>query len=260
MTSPAEWLVKRDINIGGISAVILGALGAGKTTLLLRLAERLMNRDIVIWRMMYSCQFQRFPQQEKIILYFLEEDYKKAEFRDLKTGKKVNIEDMYRVVTANSFKRLYTKMKTRHLNVLYLDNDAWYRFMEYLIYRYDNRWISLMFDEFKDLAPSYPTREQWTKVWELDKIIREFRKRCISIYIVIHDPNDLFYAIRDKFMFRIYLKGAKRIRKSQVWQRAINKLELGQAIVEGNSYEWMTFRPILTQPTIILRIRKRRRK
>ena len=128
MTSPTEWLLKRDRNIGGISTIVLGALGSGKTTLLLTLAKRLINKDITIWRMMYSCQFERFPEQEKVILYFQERDFERIEFIDLKTGEKIKIEERYNTVIAKDFRKLYSKMKQRYLNVLYLSNEDWYAF------------------------------------------------------------------------------------------------------------------------------------
>jgi len=258
--SPSEMLLKRDRNLGGISALILGRKGSGKTTLLLRLAERLLHKDLVIWRGMYSCQFMRFPNKQRVRLFFLKEDYNKVNFYDMTTEKRVKIDKMYPVVVESNFSKLYKNMKKGYLNVLYLDRDNWYRFMEYLVFkRIDSKWISMFFDEFRDIAPAYPTKEEWPYIQQLDKIMRETRKMYISMYVALHNADEIFYAIKDKFEIKILLQGAKKPKGARIWQRTIDALKPGEAIVSGSGFEWLKFEPILKIPKIKAIFREKRK-
>jgi len=258
--NPYFKLMSREWEYGGILALLQGKPGSGKTSLLLYLSQKevtgtkkkLYEHDILIWRGMYSAQFQRFPEQDKVRLFFLEDDYDNFLVYDLRTEKEVDLEDYYKVIIAEDIRDLYNKLKKSKgfFNVVYLYTDDWYELFDYLVYwRPDLRWLTLMFDEFRDIAPAYPNSLEFMYLLQLDPIMREIRKNNISIFVGIHNNTDIYYTIKEKFQINIYLAGAKRPKYATVYQKTINSLRPGQAIIEDkNRFVWIEF-PKITYRT-----------
>mgnify|MGYP000374325256 CR=1 FL=1 len=251
--NPLIKILSRDPAKGGVLTLIQGKPGSGKTSLLLYLiskkiydtSKKLYEHDILIWRGMYSCEFQRYPDQSKIIIHFLEHDFQNTKFYDKRTEKEIDIEDQYKVKIARDIINLYYNLKRSkgNVNVLYLYRSDWYDFFEYIVYiRPDMEWISLFFDEFRDIAPPYPNKIEFEYLLRLEPIIREIRKMRISLYVGVHMNTDIYYLIKEKFQYWIYLAGAKRPKYTEVYQKAINSLKPGQAIVDDfNRYVWLEF-------------------
>ena len=211
-------------DVGGVTVIILGASGAGKTHLLLHIARRKLYeaQEICVWRGMHSAQAWQYFKDICIHV-----------FRDRK------------VPVCDERFRKWPKLKRGVLNVIYAPSAWWRKYLFKLSRRPPLEPMSVFIDEFEAIAPSYAAEETWHVLEKLSDAIREMRKAWVNLYCATQQWIDIDYRILSKFMFRVYLPGARRMRRSPVRQAYINKLSVGQGIAEeyGALFKHFEFPP-----------------
>ena len=255
-------IIVKNRDHGGVVVGAYGEMGSGKTTLLLRLAEQMVMRgEKVIWRGMHSCQWLYSPVPVNLLLP------KNAEttltvmdrIEDKTVGdfapQELLGQFFDRLSFYTSIESIYSKVKKNYLNAVYfLDIYDWLDFFKLLLLRKDVNWISIFFDEVEDIFPMNPSGEAWTKCEKGSKLIKEFRKNYISLYMASQQPSKIDYRILFNVQFDIYLKGAK-VRKGSIVDPELVKtgLKKGEAVIEGDNYEIFTFEKI-DKPRYALKI------
>lgn len=121
----------------------------------------------------------------------------------------------------------------------------WANFARALTQRLDSRWVMVAMDEIDDLIPDAPQDLEYYAQREFKRQLRHFRKRRISLRAMVHDYQDINSRVLTKFRFRGYLRGAIRVKgKTRVFQPVIDRLRVGEGIVEASYFEHFTFPPI----------------
>lgn len=233
----------RDKSEGGFSLETVGPSGSGKSSLDLHIVTKIMEMypdEIVFYR--DSCespvQFNRVDDWE----IFAEKGIT-LRFRDYDTN-----EYFKQPVTCfNSFEDLYNKAKPKQLNVVYFDEDLkWIDFLNFLR-RHMHRgsgWKTVVMEEYEDIAPQYASGRWWKKNVFYSKNAKNIRKGLVNTLNNTQAKCDVSFFIRSKLMMRSYLQGAHVDNDSPIIQEAVNKLSVGECLIEfGSRFGLITFLP-----------------
>ena len=137
------------------------------------------------------------------------------------------------------FEYLLEHLELEALNIVYMPLEMWKEFISKL-HKLWNRdaWLTIIFDEVEELCPPYAQGQDWRINESIAEAIKEYRKCWISFYCATQQPSDVDYRLRNKMMFRIYLKGAKKMSFERFRQELIDNLKLGEAVVAGARRSW----------------------
>ena len=195
-----------DPDMGAVTAIALGPSGSGKTHLLIHIAKRKLYdaKEICVWRGLHSAQaFQYFQDVRILVLrgYTLSHPEYIDEYFD----------DM-------------PELEPGVLNVIYAPVEWWREYLIRLTEVHRDMPMSVFCDEFEEIAPSYAAEETWHVIGDLSKALREFRKAWVNFYAATQEWINIDHRVLALFIFRIYLPGARRLRRSPVWQKTIDAL------------------------------------
>jgi len=207
----ASKLVNFNPNYGGVTVLVLGAMGSGKTHLLLNIAAKKVYeaRELCVWRgLLHAQAYQYFPDI----------------FIHVKSG--------YTLPVYDEVFTMWPRLRRGCLNVVYAPDDWWLEYLLELSERVGEEPMSVFIDEFEDIAPSYSEGDTWHQLQDLSRALRAFRKAWVNFYVATQNWEAIDYRILNKFVYRVYLPGARRMRRSPVRQAYINRLSLGEFIVE----------------------------
>lgn len=243
---------KRDPDYGGVGCLITGWPGCGKTNALGLIAfNEFKAGNIVLWRAKSTCQWTVLLNKTDNLVFWLKEglEYKLI---DRNKAQEIDINDVVKVNTWKSPKQLVERLNKNKINIVQTipvnpDWSAqhgkfiseWINIMKYLCERYYSTPVSLIFDEFEDLAPEGKFFGKASMVSEMTK---ELRKNNVNYFGATHRTTEIFWKILNKIPWNIYMSGAIPFKKSKVLRSATNKLKQGQAIIEGQRFEWMNFK------------------
>lgn len=254
ITDPGEVnniVLNRNKNYGGVSVLMTGGTGCGKTNALARTAVITKRRykDVIIWRGKDTCQWSLFLYTpEKLILWLNENiDYK---LFDRNQEKEVDVEKyFYKIKRWKTEKELVRNLSKNYINVIQtipasptnitqqlMFSRSWLRIMEELKNRMYKNWITFCFDEFEDMVP-----QNRSGMYEISigtaQLQKEMRKNDINSYYTVHQITEIDWRVRNKVPWLVYLKGAKPLKSSKVYEATVRKLDPGDAVVEGTNFE-----------------------
>ena len=246
LTIEGEKIVKRifqrDKAEGGVSLETVGPQGSGKSSLDLHIASRIMDKfpgEILFYRDSIESPVQ-FNRVENYQIYV--ENGLKLKFRDYDTNSYFHMP----VTMFNDFDELYEKALPCQLNVVYFIHEyTWIDFLNYLRrhMHHGSGWKSVFLEEYEDIAPQYAGGKWWKKNLLYSKNAKNIRKGLVSTFANTQSKADVSHFIRNKLMMRSYLRGAKVDQLSPIVQGAIDKLRMGEAMIDfGSSFGKITFK------------------
>ncbi len=220
-------IMSRRTDQGGCADEILGPQGTGKTSLMLSYACRIMEEnpdEIIIWRDSYQspCMFNRLKNWE-----IFAEEGTDLEFRDISTNEILNID----VIFFKDYYQLEKMISPQQLNVVYVKNEIIGYIKLINFFRRQAGWQSIFIDEYEDIAPINESGIYYKLIGALGRNIKNIRKGLVSLFCNTQDKSSIDWRVRPKFMCYTYLPGAMVDGTSEIYQQAVNALEVGQGFV-----------------------------
>jgi DNA polymerase III delta prime subunit len=276
-------------NSGGVTVGIYGSKGSGKTTFLLTLAQTICcenpfthneEKETVLWRGRSNDYWNWIPK-EQVQIFIHKTDFDRAIFKDdiLNTMSK---EDLPPMEAYTSIRQLYSRLRAGKINVVYepttysisdrikkmiqkrgISGDElfksnevdpvifWFEFMDWLVHNKNPKFISIVFDEADELFPASPGGARWhLNLWAKD-VIKDLRRRRISLFMACHGYQDLDGRIKPKIQYKVWMKGSVTMPESLVNRQAPLMLEPGVFYIERDGWGMHSFDKI-EERTIVL--------
>jgi len=235
-------IFKRDKAEGGVSVETVGPQGSGKTSFDLHIAMKIMKKypdELIFYRDSIESPVQ-FNRIDNWRIYA--EEGVTLKFRDYSTNRYFDLP----VYTFKNFDELYDIAKPGLLNVVYFKKEyTWIDFLNYLR-RHMHRgsgWKSVFLEEYEDISPQYAAGTGWTKNLIYSKNAKNIRKGLVSTFANTQSKGDVSHMVRSKLMIHSYLRGSTVDDNSPIDQRAIDKLDIGEAMIDyGSNFGKITFR------------------
>lgn len=230
----------RDESQGGYCSLTVGPPGCGKTSQLLFEAEHFMKKfpdEIVFFRdsTLSAAQFNRMKHWK----IFVEKDCK-PRFRNLSHGGSIKLpytvfDSLDSLIDQDTGKGLVSK---EYLNVIYFKDD--YRWIDLLCHlRNTVGWQDVFIDEIEDIIPLNPSKRVGENVnirnqknIEFSNNAKQIRKGLVNLFCNTQAEDEIDWRFKRKLNFYVYLRGARVNSKSKVWQTWINKLSMGECIID----------------------------
>ena len=251
-------LLRRSRDHGGVTAIVVGPMGSGKTTFMLsKIATPLLERrEYLFWRGLEFCQWGYLPPSRIKILLSPLQTYR---FFDKTKRKLVLIEELEKYGLKISYcyehEDFYVKAEIGKLNVVYVDNEGWLEFCEFLTMRPDIEWISLFMDEIEKFAPANVEGDLWRFNLKFANLVAEFRKNFISLYCAAQDYGDVDYRVTNKMNYRVYLSKARVPRtRSLVYPKTPFHLKKNEAIIDGGIFTKTRFEKLKHHLRFVVKI------
>ena len=114
--------------------------------------------------------------------------------------------------------------------------------------------ISLILDDANTLFEENPRGEKWHMTESFVSSIIDLRRLNISLLLSCHETGLMYYKVRRRSDFVIYLRGSKPDeQQSRIHWKLPTKLEIGNAIVEDPLVEFglMPFDRLPQQPSML---------
>lgn len=241
-TKILDRIFQRDKAEGGVSLETIGPQGSGKTSFDLHIAERVMSKypeELLFYRDSVESPVQ-FNRIDNWRIYV--EEGASLRFRDYGANSYFDVS----TTRFRDFNELYEKAQPSMLNVVYFKKEyTWIDFLNYLR-RHMHRgtgWKSVFFEEYEDIAPQYAGGKQWRKNLLYSKNAKNIRKGLVSTFANTQAKGDVSFFIRNKLMMRSYLGGAKVDDISPIVQQAVDKLRMGECLIDfGSRFGKITFK------------------
>jgi len=236
-------IFNRDKSEGGFSMETVGPQGSGKTSLDLHIIDKTIEKfrdELLFFRDSTESPVQ-FNRIDKWHIYG--QEGMKLKFRDYDTNKYFNQPVTY----FTSFDDIYENAEPGIANVIYFIREhTWIDFLNYLR-RHMHRgsgWKTVFLEEYEDIAPQYAKSTGWKKNQLYSKNAKNIRKGLVNTLANTQNKSDVSYFIRTKLMIRSYLRGAKVDDISPIQQKAVDKLKMGEALIDyGTNFGKITFDP-----------------
>lgn len=237
-----ERIFKRDKAEGGVSVETVGPQGSGKTSFDLHIATKIMEKypeELIFYRDSVESPVQ-FNRVDNWRIYA--EEGVSLKFRDYSTNRYFDLP----VYVFKDFDELYEKAKPGLLNVVYFKKEyTWIDFLNYLR-RHMHRgsgWKSVFLEEYEDISPQYAAGKGWQKNLIYSKNAKNIRKGLVSTFANTQSKGDVSHLVRSKLMMHSYLRGSKVDDISPIDQRAVDKLRVGEALIDfGSNFGKITFK------------------
>ena len=276
-------------NSGGVTVGIYGSKGSGKTTYLLTLAQTICcenpftkseEKETILWRGRSNDYWNWIPK-ENVQLFIHKADFERAIFKDdnLKIMERKDLPPMEAYI---SIRQLYSRLRAGKINVIYepttytvserikkmvqkrgitgdelfKSNEVdpvifWFELMDWLVHNKNPKFVSIIFDEADELFPSAPAGARWhLNLWAKD-VIKDLRRRRISLFMACHGYQDLDGRIKPKIQYKVWMKGSVTMPESLVKRQAPMMLEPGTYYIERDGWGMHSFDKI-EEKTIVL--------
>ena len=222
-------MAQHESDQGALFCEVTGAPGSGKTGALLSCMERTLGnfkKEKVFFSECYNTPLQITKLGEgKYHLMIESED---IQFFDrCKRGVRIYPE----VTMFSDFEDCYKKAKLGIVNVVFFkDRKKIIDFIGYL--RTTCEWNHVFIDEMAECAPAYASGEDWKKIEEFAKILKDVRKTWINVFCSTQSVSDVDSRVRSKIQMRVLLPGSVRDKHSRITQLALDNLKEDK--IKGN--------------------------
>lgn len=136
----------------------------------------------------------------------------------------------------------------------------WFEMMGWLVANKNPKFLSIVYDEADELFPNSPSGGRWhLNLWAKD-IMRDLRRRGISIYMASHGYQDIDARIMPKIQYKIYMKGSTTPTFSIVNHKAPIMLDPGTYYIERDGWGMHGFNKIKEQSIILVYLQGDREK
>ena len=129
----------------------------------------------------------------------------------------------------------------------------WFEFSDTLLQNTEGLHVTLILDEFHDVATNYPTGDMFHITGNFARSMIHFRKNNISMFTSTHDEYLLDYRVKDRIPYRIWFPGSEP-KKSMVQIKLLRSLDdVGECVIEEKNIEFgvLNFDRIHNQPPIL---------
>jgi hypothetical protein len=276
-------------NSGGVTVGIYGSKGSGKTTYLLTLAQTICcenpftkteEKETILWRGRSNDYWNWIPK-ENVQLFIHKADFERAIFKDDNLNV-MDRKDLPPMEAYTSIRQLYSRLRAGKINVIYepttytvserikkmiqkrgitgdelfksSDVDPvifWFELMDWLVHNKNPKFVSIIFDEADELFPASPGGARWhLNLWAKD-VIKDLRRRRISLFMACHGYQDLDGRIKPKIQYKVWMKGSVTMPESLVKRQAPMMLEPGTYYIERDGWGMHSFDKI-EERTIVL--------
>lgn len=276
-------------NSGGVTVGIYGSKGSGKTTFLITASQLIgcenvvtgqIEKETILWRGRSADYWNWFPK-EIVRIFIHRDDFDNAKFKDDLLDE-IPKDELPHMEKYTSIKDLYLKLYAGKVNVIYepttyklterikkmiqkrgvTSNDLfksaevdpvifWFEFMDWLIHNKSSKFLTIMFDEADELLPTSPSGARWhLNLWAKD-VLKDLRRRRISLFMACHSYTDLDGRILAKIQYKLYMKGCVTPSTSIVNRRAPIMLDPGTYYIERDGWGIHGFNKI-QEKTIVL--------
>lgn len=128
----------------------------------------------------------------------------------------------------------------------------WFEFMYWLVKNKSLDFMTIIFDEADELFPTSPAGARWhLNLWAKD-VIKDLRKRNITLIIATHAYTDIDGRIMPKLQYKIYMKGSVTPNTSLVSRQAPLMLQQGIFYIERDAWGLARFDKIQEQPRVLV--------
>ena len=128
----------------------------------------------------------------------------------------------------------------------------WFELMYWLVKNKTLDFITIIFDEADELFPTSPAGARWhLNLWAKD-VIKDLRKRNITLIIAAHAYTDIDGRIMPKLQYKIYMKGSVTPSTSLVSRQAPLMLQQGIFYIERDAWGLARFDKIQEQPRVLV--------
>jgi len=247
-----------------------------------------LEYETVIWRGRFADYWNWMPR-ERVIIFMHRDDFDKATFKNdlldniptdqlpplrsytsckdlyeqiMKYGKsKINV--VYEPTSYELTKDIMEMIQKRGVTGDKMFKDPhvdpvifWFEFTNWLNKHKSLDFLSIIFDEADELFPQSPAGPRWhLNLWAKD-VIKDFRKRNISMYLACHGVHDIDGRIIPKIQYRIYMKGCVTPTSSLVRRMAPIMLDRGIYFIEKDAWGLAKYSKIPEQPRILVEFLK----
>jgi len=274
-------------NSGGVTVGIYGSKGSGKTTFLLTLAQNItcidpvsgkLEAETIVWRGRSNDYWNWIPK-EKVVLFVHKKDYDRVLFKD----DILNIiprKDLPLIEPYVSIKQLNTRLRAGKINVVYEPTQYqiperiikiiqkrggsdvkitkkadpvifWFEFMDWMVHNKNPKFMTVIFDEADELFMASPSSERWhLNLWAKD-VIKDLRRRRISLFLACHGYTDLDGRIKSKIQYKVWMRGSVTMPESLVNRLSPLLLEPGVYYIERTGWGKAHF-PKIPEKSIII--------
>jgi hypothetical protein len=127
----------------------------------------------------------------------------------------------------------------------------WFEFMGWLVANKNPKFLTIIYDEADEVFPNSPSGGRWhLNLWAKD-IMRDLRRRGISLLMASHGYNDIDGRLLSKIQYKIYMKGATTPSFSIVNHKAPIMLEPGTYYIERDGWGLHGFNKIKEQSIVL---------
>jgi len=213
-----------DQDQGGVLTETTGAQGSAKTSVNLAFIDYTIKnypQEKIFMSECYDAPLQVFKLKNyKKIKFFVKKD-SNVIFRNRDN----HLEEVdFNPVKFITYKYLYEQAKPGHVNVVFFgDRFEWMEFIKFL--RSVGEWVHVYIEEISEIAPMFPDGENWHKVKDFAKSLKDVRKCMMNVHYNTQQVSDIHYECRNKVMIKIFLPGAYKDSHCRVTQSAIDNLE-----------------------------------
>ena len=226
----------------GKMIVIMGGYGAGKTVLLQRIARyKFSLGDMVIIRSKRKDTWQVFANTNNVNIIAQKAEGEITFDAQLTTGEADPKLKSLEVDYCNGPDQAIKMLKKDAINIIVTSNmrhvaeAAWWTlFFHYLAATKKKEFTSIFMDELHELFPEGLESDVFHFVPPFIESIDNFRKSMVNFYFSTHDKDKLFYKIFNTAEDRVFMSGAKILKRGSRInsQPLIDNLGLGECILE----------------------------
>ena len=127
----------------------------------------------------------------------------------------------------------------------------WFEFMDWMVHNKNPKFMTIIFDEADELLPQSPGGVRWhLNLWAKD-VIKDLRRRRISLFMACHGYQDLDGRLKPKIQYKVWMKGSVTMPESLVNRLAPLLLEPGVYFIERSGWGKAHF-PKIPEKSIIL--------
>ncbi|MDD4053015.1 MAG: hypothetical protein PHR28_14100 [candidate division Zixibacteria bacterium] len=237
--------------------------------------------ETIIWRGR-DADYWTWLDKRRVTLFIHRDDLDTVEFKN-DLLEKLDDSILPTIKTYTSIKSLYTSLVKGGINVIYeprtykitpnikkmiqkrgITGDDlfktdevdpvifWFELMYWLVKNKTLDFITIIFDEADELFPTSPAGARWhLNLWAKD-VIKDLRKRNITLIIAAHAYTDIDGRIMPKLQYKIYMKGCVTPSTSLVSRQAPLMLHQGLFYIERDAWGLARFDKITEQPRVLV--------